>query len=446
MSAVDRDEFPGEAESLDPGSASQVDMMPIDSVNIGERHREHLGDIPGLAASIQEVGLLHPIVVTADHRLIAGRRRLEAYKTLGRRDIPVRIIDLDAVVRGEFDENVHRKAFTPTEAVGISRAVSEEEEALAKARQGTRSDQHPAKFAESEAGESRVKAARVAGLSHATIKKASAVMEAADAEPDKYRHLVEAMDQSGKVDAAHKRLIVAKKVAAIAMEPPPLPTGQFRVIVADPPWPFDKQSADPSQRATHPYPQMAIDEIKALDVQGRAHDDSVLWLWTTNHHMPEAIEVAEAWGFEHRTILTWVKDRMGMGSLLRGQTEHCLLAVRGKPTFNNDGTCTTVLQATRDQHSEKPDEFYELVERLCPGSKVDFFQRTPRDGWAGYGDEVQPTAPAQNAVADSTVIAAEEAQPANKDPFEIPPLLDRRLKAKAEATTSATGTIADEAG
>jgi integrase len=86
MSAVDRDEFPGEAESLDPGSAAQVDMMPIDSVNIGERHREHLGDIPGLAASIQEVGLLHPIVVTADHRLIAGRRRLEAYRTLGRRD------------------------------------------------------------------------------------------------------------------------------------------------------------------------------------------------------------------------------------------------------------------------------------------------------------------------------------------------------------------------
>ena len=88
---------------------------------------------------------------------------------------------------------------------------------------------------------------------------------------------------------------------------------------------------DPSHRATHPYPQMSIEQICALDVAGLAHPDSILWLWTTNHHIEQALAVVRAWGFQQRTILTWAKDRMGMGDWLRGQTEHCIMAVRGQP-------------------------------------------------------------------------------------------------------------------
>src|SRR5262249_4945386 len=73
-----------------------------------------MGDIAGLAASIDEIGLLQPIVVTPDGRLIAGARRLAAAKRLGRLDIPVHVIDIDSVARGEFAENQHRKNFTPS--------------------------------------------------------------------------------------------------------------------------------------------------------------------------------------------------------------------------------------------------------------------------------------------------------------------------------------------
>jgi len=101
-----------------------------------------------------------------------------------------------------------------------------------------------------------------------------------------------------------------------------------------------------------------------------------------------AFEVIEAWGFEYKTLLTWVKDRMGTGEWLRGQTEHCLLAARGKPVFLH-GQHSTVIQAVRREHSRKPEEFYALVEATSPGSKVELFAREQRNGWRAFGNETE---------------------------------------------------------
>src|SRR5262245_65934682 len=97
--------------------------------------------------------------------------------------------------------------------------------------------------------------------------------------------------------------------------------------------------------------------------------------------MRDAFRVLDAWGFVEKTIVTWVKDRMGTGDWLRGQTEHCILAVRGKPivTLTNQ---TTVLHGPLREHSRKPDEFFALVEKLCPGTKLEMFCRRSREGWA----------------------------------------------------------------
>ena len=72
----------------------------------------------------------------------------------------------------------------------------------------------------------------------------------------------------------------------------------------------------------------------------------------------------DAWGFEQKTILTWVKDRIRMGHWLRGQTEHCIMAVRGKPIRELTNQ-STVLYGPVGAHSQKPEAFYNLVERLC---------------------------------------------------------------------------------
>ncbi len=175
----------------------------------------------------------------------------------------------------------------------------------------------------------RDRVAAYAGVSGRTLDKIKAVVDAATAEPAKYGGLVAEMDRTGKVDGAYKKLVVRRKAEAIEAEPPPLPTGPFRVVVADPPW---RHEGSEGGKGSPPYPQMEVEEIAAMPVGDIVHRDAVLWLWTTNAHMPRAFEVVDAWGFEHRTILTWVKGGISVGNWLRQQTEHCVLSRRGKPT------------------------------------------------------------------------------------------------------------------
>ena len=93
-------------------------QMNIDQIQVGFRYRKDLGDLRSLADSIAEVGLLHPVVVTPEGRLIAGQRRLEACRSRGWTDVPGTVVDLDQAGRGEAHENFVRKDFLPSEIVG----------------------------------------------------------------------------------------------------------------------------------------------------------------------------------------------------------------------------------------------------------------------------------------------------------------------------------------
>jgi N6-adenosine-specific RNA methylase IME4 len=358
-----------------------------------------LGDVQALARSIADIGLLHPLVITSDGYLIAGQRRLEAMKYLSWRDVPVRVIDVADIVRGEHDENVMRQDFLPSEVVAIARVLEPAARQAAKERQQATQLASSTRGGKAVSGEGKlpppngrgktrdVIAAHV-GISGRTLEKAATVISAAEREPDKFASLVVEMDRTRRVNGVYRKLVTLQQAEIITREPPPLPVGPFRVIVADPPWEYEKRLADSTHRGTLPYPSMTLDEIKALPIHRLAADDAVLWLWTTNAHMRVAFDVVAAWGFAHKTILTWGKQRMGVGDWLRGQTEHCILAVRGRPviTLTNQ---TTVLYGAAREHSRKPDEFYTMVESLCPGAKVELFARTTRTGWAAHGSETQ---------------------------------------------------------
>ena len=109
--------------------------VPIRNIAVNGRFRRDLGDLTSLTASILSLGLLHPVVVTSDLRLIAGARRLEACRQLGWTDIPVHIVDLEDLLRAEHDENVVRKDFLPSEAVAIKKALEPTERERARERQ-----------------------------------------------------------------------------------------------------------------------------------------------------------------------------------------------------------------------------------------------------------------------------------------------------------------------
>ena len=222
---------------------------PISSILVGERHRRDMGDLDWLAVSMAELGLLHPVVIGPDGRLIAGERRLRAAKALGWTEIPVTVVKLDQIVRGEFAENSHRKNFTPSEIDAIRRAMLPLEKAAARQRMGDGGKgakiSHPSRASD--------KIGAFAGVSGRTVEKIAAVVDAAEAEPEKYAPLLAAMDRSGKVNGPYRRLKNAQQAEQLRAAPPSLPDGQHHVGQADPPWAYEPDDEDAPHRGVLPY-------------------------------------------------------------------------------------------------------------------------------------------------------------------------------------------------
>ncbi len=303
------------------------------------------------------------------------------------------LASLPLALRIEIEENALRKDLTQSE-------LAEQQERILEvlrqhAKPGERTDLTSEKaFSQVAPRENRATAlvGRLFNESHKQVEKRLTVVQALRADPgnERIQKLHADMDRTGNVHGPFKRLKVMQQSAIIRAEPPPLPNkGPYRVIVADPPWPYELRSEDPTHRATHPYPQMSIEAICAVDVAGIAHEDCVLWLWITNHHIiRQAARVLDAWGFREKTILTWGKNRFGTGDWLRGQTEHCVMAVRGNPTIELTNQSTLMLGPLR-ANSQKPDEFYPFIESLCPAPRYAYlFSRDERDRWDMHGDEV----------------------------------------------------------
>jgi N6-adenosine-specific RNA methylase IME4 len=175
--------------------------------------------------------------------------------------------------------------------------------------------------------------------------------------------------------------------------------GQYQCIVVDPPWFYRLRNQDKTHRNRINYKPMHIQEILSLPVPDLSdRTGSVLWLWYTNNHMIEAAHCLQTWGFELKTILTWekvtkdgTKTHLGVGHWLRNSTEHCALAVRGNVKAFSGRTLTnesTILHSPRREHSRKPENFYQLVDKLCPDiTKLEMFARESRVGWDCWGDE-----------------------------------------------------------
>jgi ParB family chromosome partitioning protein len=92
--------------------------VEIKSILVKQRIREELGDIDALSNSIQEFGLIHPLLINKNHVLISGLRRLEACKKLGHSHIQAIIVDIEdenLLFHIESQENLCRKSLTPSE-------------------------------------------------------------------------------------------------------------------------------------------------------------------------------------------------------------------------------------------------------------------------------------------------------------------------------------------
>jgi N6-adenosine-specific RNA methylase IME4 len=201
--------------------------------------------------------------------------------------------------------------------------------------------------------------------------------------------------RAGKVEK--KRAEKVAQTEVIAENNKALAPGdrKYSVIYADPPWSFDVWSGAGKDRAAeNHYPTMSQADIEAMPVEQMAADDCALFLWAVMPQLPEALAVIKAWGFEYKTCaFVWVKTTQdgerpatGMGYWTRANAEIILLATKGNPARLN-ADVHQVVMTPRMEHSRKPDEVAERIQRLVPGPYLEMFARRQREGWDVWGNQ-----------------------------------------------------------
>ena len=163
----------------------------------------------------------------------------------------------------------------------------------------------------------------------------------------------------------------------------PFPNKKYKTILADPPWKYGKGWG---WGAGEYYDLMNLKDICSLPVP--ADDNSHLYLWVPNGLLQSGLDVMNAWGFSHKTTLTWIKNRSIFGYYFKGQTEQLLFGVKGKLPPGN--RCqTTLITGKIRKHSQKPDEQYPIIELISPSPRIELFARQKRDGWDSWGNEIK---------------------------------------------------------
>ena len=181
---------------------------------------------------------------------------------------------------------------------------------------------------------------------------------------------------------------------------------KYSTIYADPPWRFQNRSGKvaPEHKRLNRYETMSLEDIKKLPVSEIAAEKSHLYLWVPNALLPDGLAVMEAWGFEYKSNLIWEKvrkdgepDGRGVGFYFRNVTEILLFGVKGNKNRTLDPARSQVnlIRTMKREHSRKPDEMVDLIERGSPGPYLEMFARGDREGWDMWGnqatDDYEPT-------------------------------------------------------
>ncbi len=173
---------------------------------------------------------------------------------------------------------------------------------------------------------------------------------------------------------------------------------KFGTILADPPWQFSNRTGKmaPEHRRLSRYTTMKLEEIMELPVAQLAKDKCHLYLWVPNALILEGLEVMRRWGFTYKTNVVWFKirkdggpDGRGVGFYFRNVTELVLFGIRGKCNRTREAgrRQTNIVISRKREHSRKPEELYEVIERCSSGPYLEMFARFARKGWSAWGNE-----------------------------------------------------------
>lgn len=411
-------------EILDKSNVMSVDIHKIVITNRLRKAKK----AQEIAESIKQVGLLNPITVDRNFVLIAGHNRLEACRLLGRNQIECNVRhDLTGLNSklAEIDENLVRDDLTvleqatwlrkrkatylelyPETGHGMRNGQTSKNETISSLKKSSFTDSTAEKTNQSKRTiEQNIQIAAeleeymevlqnlpIADhkrelLELARINKedkdiGQKIIAALKADPDaNFKTVVADKIRETKRDENIQKLedISAKRAKALV--------GVFDVIVYDPPWPSKKieRHERPNQSGLD-YPTLTEEELLNLSIP--AADDCHLWVWTTHKYFPLALEMIKSWGFKYVCIFTWHKPGgFQPVGLPQYNSEFAIYARKGTPKFIDTKAFPVCFSADRGKHSEKPQEFYDMVKRVTAGRRLDMFSRRKIEGFEAWGNE-----------------------------------------------------------
>ena len=339
-----------------------------------------------LVADIHQNGLRQPILLHPDGSILDGRHRWRAIDDLAGRGVIAepRFQEWDGcgdLVSLIHSLNFYRRHLSVSQKACIG--VGYKRELQQTVRQGQRTDLTSGNITGSDTRET---AAAKVGVSGKVVDIAERISEAA---PDLFANM-----QAGEIsvwDAQRevKRRAVDRARQELKDNPIPLPSGTYRCIVIDPPWPIEKieREARPNQSSALDYPTMTLEEIEALPIADMASLEGChVYLWVTQKFLREGFRLFEAWGVRYQCLMTWVKPTGMTPYSWMYNTEHILFGRVGSLPLERMGLKLS-LDAPATGHSVKPAAFYERVSEASPPPRIELFARAPRPGFDGWGNE-----------------------------------------------------------
>lgn len=189
---------------------------------------------------------------------------------------------------------------------------------------------------------------------------------------------------------------------------PDLPEKKYDIIYADPPWDYGgKMQFDKSGKKNHnanwekrifisaanfKYPTLKTKEMMRIPIQEIAKDDCLLFMWVTNPHLAQGIELGKAWGFDYKTVaFVWDKMNHNPGQYTLSYCELCLVFKRGRiPKPRGARNVKQLVRVPRGDHSEKPIQVLKSIERMFPHqNRIELFARNKPESWDVWGLDVR---------------------------------------------------------
>lgn len=177
---------------------------------------------------------------------------------------------------------------------------------------------------------------------------------------------------------------------------------KYSIIYADPPWHYSSRSHQDSGRGfsdLKPYPTLNQDSLKKMGgaVSEISETNAACFMWVTDSHLKEGIQLLESWGFQYKTIaFVWIKNYksgrrcVNFAPWTLKSSEICLLGIRGKMSQHKiSNNVYQLVEAERTSHSKKPDQVRDRIVQLFGDiPRVELFARQASTGWDVWGNEI----------------------------------------------------------